>query len=506
MPTSLGYNVPAGRAFHTAVWTGREMIVWGGIPYTSSGGRYDPAANSWAPTSLGINVPAPRGAHTAVWTGREMIVWGGARINDTYNSGGRYSPVADSWVPTSMGPNVPAARTDHIAVWTGSEMIVWGGGNSASFALNTGGRYNPGADSWSATSTSAAVPSPRRNLTAVWTGSEMIVWGGYTGATFNTGGRYDPRIDSWAATSTGTNVPAPRGFHVAAWTGREMIVFGGQDPQSPIDPQGGGRYEPASDSWALMSDWPYITRPLVRGIAVNAGSGMIVWGGEVSSATGAVYCACPAGQLLYRDADGDDFGDPGRSMPSCDGSTVAGYVADHSDCDDAAASVHPGAVEVCDGIDNDCNGLVDEGPSSEDGDGDAIHDLCDNCPLASNPAQSDFDHDGEGDACDLNDGLIFEWRADKSSVSWQAEQGPTSWNVYIGDLDVLKTTGVYTQIAGSNALASRQCGVSTMMADDLAAPDVGKTSFSLVTGVTAGVEGSLGSSSAGPRANQNPCP
>ena len=44
--------------------------------------------------------------------------------------------------------------------------------------LNTGGRYNPGTDSWTATSTTNA-PTARHCHTAVWTGSEMIVWGGY---------------------------------------------------------------------------------------------------------------------------------------------------------------------------------------------------------------------------------------------------------------------------------------------------------------------------------------
>ena len=65
-------------------------------------------------------------------------------------------------------------------------MIVWGGfcydGNT-DHRLNTGGRYNPSTDSWTATSTTNA-PSGRDQLTAVWTDSEMIVWGGIgTGAT-----------------------------------------------------------------------------------------------------------------------------------------------------------------------------------------------------------------------------------------------------------------------------------------------------------------------------------
>src|SRR5262249_57245240 len=57
--------------------------------------------------------------------------------------------------------------------------------------VNTGGRYNPGTDSWIATSTSEA-PDGREFHTAVWTGSEMIVWGGLD-ENFdfvNTGGRY----------------------------------------------------------------------------------------------------------------------------------------------------------------------------------------------------------------------------------------------------------------------------------------------------------------------------
>ena len=47
--------------------------------------------------------------------------------------------------------------------------------------LNTGGRYNPSTDSWTATSTTNA-PAARYDHTAVWTGSEMIVWGGYDNA------------------------------------------------------------------------------------------------------------------------------------------------------------------------------------------------------------------------------------------------------------------------------------------------------------------------------------
>src|SRR5207253_11784 len=82
----------------------------------------------------------------------------------------------DAWTATST-TNAPEARAGHTAVWTGSEMIVWGGRSSGGY-LNTGGKYNPATDSWIATSSTNA-PTGREFHTAVWTGSEMIVWGGF---------------------------------------------------------------------------------------------------------------------------------------------------------------------------------------------------------------------------------------------------------------------------------------------------------------------------------------
>ena len=139
--------------------------------------------------------------------------------------------IGDTWTATST-TNAPAARYAHTAVWTGSEMIVWGGGDGTNF-LNTGGRYDPATDSWTATSTANA-PEARALHTGVWTGSEMIIWGGGSGGDFNTGGKYNPGTDTWTATST-TNAPTARDSHTAVWTGSEMIVWGGGN--------GAGRFE-----------------------------------------------------------------------------------------------------------------------------------------------------------------------------------------------------------------------------------------------------------------------
>src|SRR5438093_8644958 len=191
-PTNLT-GAPDGRVSHTAVWTGSEMIVWGGDNCflscdVNTVGRYNPSTDSWTATST-TNAPDGRHSHTAVWTGTEMIVWDGFNLGiGILNTGGRYDPATDSWVATST-TNAPESRTYHTAVWTGTEMIVWGGSDDANH-LNTGGRYNPANDSWMATSTTNA-PDARRFHTAVWTGSEMIVCGGWDwNGLFNTGGKY----------------------------------------------------------------------------------------------------------------------------------------------------------------------------------------------------------------------------------------------------------------------------------------------------------------------------
>jgi hypothetical protein len=82
----------------------------------------------------------------------------------------------------------------------------------------------------------------------------------------------------------------------------------------------------------------------------------------------------------------------------CDGD---GFTPAQGDCDDADPARHPGATEICDCIDNDCDGIVDRPDCTGfDHDGDGVECGLDNCPFVANPNQSDFDNDGVGDACD----------------------------------------------------------------------------------------------------------
>lgn len=152
--------LPTGDAVagHTAVWTGTELLIWGGVVPTgisspgnnvtpiNRGLKYNPATGVWSPIST-IGAPQGRFDHTAVWTGTEMIVFGGQARSSTHsgnvelNTGGRYNPATDTWsylAPLTMsGPETPDGRYGHFAFWTGSKMLVWGGTNQWSYFGDT---------------------------------------------------------------------------------------------------------------------------------------------------------------------------------------------------------------------------------------------------------------------------------------------------------------------------------------------------------------------------------
>jgi hypothetical protein len=112
----------------------------------------------------------------------------------------------------------------------------------------------------------------------------------------------------------------------------------------------------------------------------------------------------PDAQRWYLDADDDDYGDPTASQVACE--QPANFVADGTDCDGTNADVHPGATEVCDGLDNDCDELTDE-EYDHDGDGHAPLGACDagdDCddtnpsvfPGAPELCNDDLDNDCDG--------------------------------------------------------------------------------------------------------------
>lgn len=267
---------PDPRQIFSTVWTGTEMIVWGGTDGSNqsfnTGSKYNPNTNTWTPMST-VNAPNRYG-NTAIWTGTEMIIWGGISSNVPFvvtNTGSKYNPSTDTWTTISSS-NAPNATTYHTAVWTGTEMIVHGGFNN-----NTTKKYNPLSNTWTTLNHSGVT---RFLHTAIWTGTEMIVWGGTNSINtpilgLNSGGIYNVNTNSWTSTTV-TEAPSLRVSHSAVWTGTEMIIWGGIN--NDIATNTGARFNPISNSWISTST---INAPSPRYSHTNIWTGIehIIWGG-----------------------------------------------------------------------------------------------------------------------------------------------------------------------------------------------------------------------------------
>jgi len=117
------------------------MWIWGGFngALQGTGAGYSPASKDWV-TMSNTNAPSARQGHSAVWTGSEMIIWGGTQQND----GAHFRTEFNLWhKDTGFSPLDP--RSDHSAVWTGEEMLIWGGYGNNGVIKTGGGRYTPRA-------------------------------------------------------------------------------------------------------------------------------------------------------------------------------------------------------------------------------------------------------------------------------------------------------------------------------------------------------------------------
>lgn len=301
----------SGRWGHAAVWTGSEMVVWGGSDVNGmpvdDGARYDPAEDRWE--AMAASPTGPLFGPTAVWTGTQALVWGsregqGETGGDATAMGARYDPATDTWSPMSPSPLRGVGQS---MVWTGELMLVWGG-SAGETPVAEGAAYDPETDTW--TPTARPPIDARFDHTAVWTGDRMIVWGGFSGeespsrGAFADGAAYDPDSDSW------TPIPdallAPRAMHVAVWTGSAMVVWGGSASTGLV--ADGAAFDPAGGSWTVLPPAPLTARMFATGVAARGS--MLVWGGDTQSGTadgGAAYDpgaaawrALPDGPLVAR--------------------------------------------------------------------------------------------------------------------------------------------------------------------------------------------------------------
>lgn len=146
-----------------------------------------------------------------------------------------------------------------------------------------------------------------------------------------------------------------------------------------------------------------------------------------------VSCSGPAKEernvLMFRDADGDGYGDPLHPilLRPCDATT--GYVSQGADCDDAVSTIRPNSVESCNGEDDNCDGQSDEGLSLTyvDSDGDGFGtDSSASCISGSNRVSAHGD-------CDDGESSTHPGAMDSSSDSVDADcGGTTAQEVHVG--------------------------------------------------------------------------
>ncbi len=202
------------------------------------------------------------------------------------------SELPEGW---SELPAPPEVRSDAATAWTGSELLVWGGYEYV------GGNEDPGADGFAFGAATRRweplPPSPlegRSGSAFAWTGQELLIWGGWDGGFrdppyFSDGAAYDPVSGTWRMLPAAP-IDARTAFSV--WTGEEMIVWGSTDrADRRLD---GAAYDPITNAWRIIADGPI---DITDGSAVWTGDEMIVFGAaldgnnhaDTPTAIGAAY-------------------------------------------------------------------------------------------------------------------------------------------------------------------------------------------------------------------------
>jgi hypothetical protein len=306
-------DAPAG------VWTGRELLLWGGqsgqhgAVVHGDGAAYDPARRRWRrlpPAPL-----APRTGMAVTWTGRELVIWGGydhLAANpaglQVAGDGAAYDPDRNRW--RRLPPAPLPARADATVVWTGREVLVVGGvpavRTDRDRGPTDGAAYDPARGRWRRLAPS---PQPRGSLLAqhlVWTGTRLLVWSQWQltlrkeAVTLPNGERavetqtrdgvdawaYDPAADRWAVLPPAAGQPAMGGA-VLAWTGREVLGVTGRPNGGPdLDRAPGGRYDPARNRWRPLADGPLDTAALPAGLWT--GAALLLWNGNSARGGGSL--------------------------------------------------------------------------------------------------------------------------------------------------------------------------------------------------------------------------
>jgi hypothetical protein len=322
----------ASRVDETAVWTGRQLLVWGGVQLSvgigtsfppppqalGDGAAYDLATGTWK--TLPQSPLSRRGGAAGVWTGTEAIFWGGytpQTADGLDSTGAAYDPGTGHW--RLLPPSPLSPRQGARAFWTGSEMLVFGGDQANDERVDDGALYRPSTNSWSLLPVIPSDPgAPLVGTTAVWTGRQFLVWLTYEASSQPSPNSQDirtvQRSFSWTpGTSSWRRLPAPPSDVLtygarAVWTGhRVLLVDGssclpGESCAAAVGSAPLATFDPSTATWG---------RAPGDLVAVNAGP--VVWTGRalVALNQGTAQTG-PAGALLSP-GDGAVF-DPGSDQ------------------------------------------------------------------------------------------------------------------------------------------------------------------------------------------------
>lgn len=277
----------SGRSTTAAVWTGSEMVVWGGESSSGplgDGAAYSPRRDSWR--LLPAAPLSPRNAPAAVWTGSEVLLWGGHGRGVDHADGAAFDPSTDTWRSIASAPIPSAGRP--VATWSGTEMIVLAGFNSRAAAA-----YDPERDAWRMLpELPAQLQAPKPAI--AWTGS-LVATATLTsviGSDPSSGGAVytlDPSGDAWAALP-----PLPPGLVSLAWTGEHLLAVSGS--VAAVLEAGTGEWARVAEAGPAPANGD--------GAAVWTGSGLLLWGGGAHASlvdpSERSWRAVPAGGLDER--------------------------------------------------------------------------------------------------------------------------------------------------------------------------------------------------------------
>jgi N-acetylneuraminic acid mutarotase len=253
------------------VWTGKELLLWG-----TTNAAFNPSTNAWRALP---DPPTWGDPAFAVWTGRQMIGWGGGGGDLLIDEGAAYTPSTNTWKRLPPAPLAGDGRLT-TGVWTGSEVIVVGGeaaGRRSERFYADVAAYDPRTNQWR-----RLAPMPvGLSGTAVWDGTDVLVVNAQTRDPSNPyrthqvlrGLAYDPITDSWRWLSA---IEYSRDGAATVWTGHELVVWGGT--VGDTIPPHGETYDPSTDEWSAMPRSPLRAR--YAPVAVWTGTSVLFWGGQ----------------------------------------------------------------------------------------------------------------------------------------------------------------------------------------------------------------------------------